>query len=137
MALESAGRLLEAYAYFRRAAEHETQNEWAYSHMDQTGEGRTAARAVDAFNERVGPTKLADAFFAQPFEPATDEERAQAERLLRRLRADDAAVRDAAQAELEKMGRKIAPLLRPALDDEDPEVRTRVGHLIEGWMLNP
>lgn len=137
MALESAGRLLEAYAYFRRAAEHEKQNEWAYSHLDTTGEGRTAARALDEFNARVGPAKMMEEFFAQKFDAVGDEERAQVERLLRRLRAEDAAVRDGAQAELAKLGKKIAPLLRGHLDDEDPEVRTRVGHLIEGWMLNP
>lgn len=137
MALEGAGRLLEAYRYFRRAVDHEAQNEWAYSHLDTTGEGRVAQRQFDAFNERVGPAKLMETFFAQEFEAVTDAERAQVEALLRRLRAEEAAVRDDAQGELQKFGRRIAPLLRGALEDEDPEVRTRVGHLIEGWILEP
>lgn len=63
--------------------------------------------------------------------PITDEERAKAAELIKKLNADGWRIREHAQRELRKMGEKILPLLEKEKDTPDIEVRIRIKKLIE------
>jgi len=74
----------------------------------------------------------------KPAPVLTDAEKAQVEKQIKALDANDFSVRDGAEKSLIAMGAKILPSVKAALENtKEPEVRSRLGHIAQAFAPGP
>lgn len=138
MLYEKTGNWDEAYRAYSlgiEAQRRERERGVFVSGPGGPSRGETWDPAVrrEALLERIGRDYFLERFLRGTFEPLTEEETRRVGELRRKLGSDAVEEREGAEAELRKMGPKVAPHLRDGLNSPDPEYRARVLRLLSDW----
>jgi tetratricopeptide (TPR) repeat protein len=96
-------------------------------------EPRNAKEAKEWLLKKVGEDFLLERHLKRKFKPLSEKEERDAKRAIKNLSSDMIDEREEACETLKEIGQKATPLLKPLLDSDDAEIKTRVRGLMAAW----